>query len=82
MIDSPDFKEKWVYQPIRIKGIIDNEKEVFIQRPINGEKGVEVVTPLYTNINDKGELEGIMVVRGWIPEELKDLKIHWDGNKS
>jgi len=34
---------------------------------------------MYTSVSETGELEGLMVDRGWIKEELKDLKIHWNG---
>eukprot|EP00347_Sterkiella_histriomuscorum_P006546 403352358 len=78
VIKQPDFEDKWLYRPVRIRGILDNEKETFIQRPKSGEKGVEVVTPLYTSVSDQGELQGIMIDRGWIQEQNKDLKIHWN----
>ncbi|CDW84832.1 surfeit locus 1 family protein [Stylonychia lemnae] len=77
-----EFEKIWLYRPVRIKGIIDNEKEIYIQRPQSGEKGVEVVAPLYESVNDKGELQGIMVDRGWIKEQLKDLKIHWNSTEN
>ena len=48
----------------------------------NGEKGVEIITPFYTHLNEKGEEVGILVNRGWVPEDLKDLKYHYTGATS
>ena len=59
--------------------MLDNEQEVLIQRPQDGEKGLEVVTPLYTSADDKG-LKGLFVDRGWLPQDLAGLKAHYEGN--
>jgi len=76
-LDSEEFKQIWLYRPVKIEGVFDHEKEEFVQRTRGGEKGVEIITPFYTNVTNEGELEGLMVHRGWIKEDLKDLKAHW-----
>jgi cytochrome oxidase assembly protein ShyY1 len=63
-------------KPVSIKGFFDNSKELWVEKYKNGDKGVEIVTPFYTHLNDKGEECGIMVNRGWIPHDLKEQKLH------
>lgn len=41
-----------------------------------GEKGVQVVTPLYTHLDKNGKPCAIFVNRGWIPWDLKDSRTH------
>jgi cytochrome oxidase assembly protein ShyY1 len=43
----------------------------------NGEKGVDIITPFLTHVNEKGEECGILVNRGWVPLDFKDLKMHY-----
>ena len=40
------------------------------------------MTPFYTHLNEKGEECGILVNRGWVPQDLKDLKLHHQGISS
>ncbi len=56
-----------------------HENEMRVERIRNGEKGVDIVTPFYTHLNDKGEECGILVNRGWVPVDLKDMKMHNTG---
>ena len=37
------------------------------------------MTPFYTHLNEKGEECGILVNRGWVPDDLKDMKMHYTG---
>ena len=53
-----------------------------INRTVKGERGLEIITPLYTGIDQKtGNLLGIMVNRGRIPLEYKDSGMHYDDEK-
>ena len=38
--------------------------------------------PFYTHLNEKGETCGILVNRGWVPKDLKDMKMHYTGAMS
>lgn len=62
-----------------MRGIFDHEKEIQVEKVRNGEKGVEVITPFYTHLNEKGEECGILINRGWVPLDFKDLKYHYTG---
>ena len=53
---------------------MDHNQEQFIQKWKDGEKGVEVVTPFYTHVDKKGRTCGIMINRGWLPEDLKNYR--------
>jgi cytochrome oxidase assembly protein ShyY1 len=43
---------------------------------VKGERGLEIITPLYTGIDKQGRLTGILVNRGRIPFEYKESKLH------
>lgn len=57
---------------VKLKGFFDHERETPIAKIRDGEKGEEIVTPFLTHINEKGETCGILVNRGWVPEDFKD----------
>jgi len=77
-ISKAEFDEKWLYKPIKVRGLFDHEKETFIQRTRDGDRGYEVLTPLYTKVDKKtGDLHGLMVNRGRIPYEYRDSRMHW-----
>ena len=77
MMDPKEFAREWLYKPITIKGLFDHDKEKLVVRPVAGNQSFEVVTPLFTSIDEKtGNLKGMMVNRGRLPIEYKDLKLH------
>ena len=78
-MSKEEFEKQWIYRPVRVRGVLDNQEEVLIQRPNNGEKGLQVVTPLYTGEKD-GNLKGLFIDRGWLAQDLSNLKAHHDGN--
>lgn len=44
---------------------------------MKGDSALEIITPLYTSIDEKsGNLQGILVNRGRIPYEYKDSGMH------
>jgi len=66
-LSKQEFDEKWMYKPLRIRGIFDHSKETLVSRTRNDDRGYEVVTPLYTSVDARsGELKGIFVNRGRI----------------
>jgi cytochrome oxidase assembly protein ShyY1 len=54
-------------------------KETQVEKIKNGELGVEIITPFYTHINEKGEECAVLVNRGWVPHDFKDMKMHHTG---
>lgn len=77
-----EFEAEYSLKKIKVRGIFDHLREIQVEKTRNGEKGVDVVTPFYTHLNEKGEECGIIVNRGWLPEDLKDLKLHYSGVSS
>lgn len=76
-MDPKEFAKEWLYKPIKMKGLFDHDKEKLVVRPVAGNQSFEVVTPLFTSVDEKtGNLNGIMVNRGRLPIEYKDLKLH------
>lgn len=69
-------------KPVQVTGIFDHTKEIMVDKYYKGEKGVEIITPFYTHLNEKGEECGIMVNRGWVPEDLKLMKMHYNSAMS
>ena len=50
---------------------MDFNKDVHIIKWKDGEKGVDVVTPFYTHLDNEEKTCGILVNRGWLPWDLK-----------
>ena len=75
--DLDSFEEDWSMKQVTVKGIFDHTKEVFVDKYHNGEKGQEVITPFYTHLNQQGEPCGILVNRGFLPQDFKDMKMHY-----
>ena len=66
-------------KPVRVTGYLDYNLEQHVEKYKDGEKGVEVITPFYTHVNKKDEACGILINRGWLPEDLK--KFRYDRNQ-
>jgi cytochrome oxidase assembly protein ShyY1 len=77
-----DFESEYSFKKVKVTGMFDHEKEIQVERLHNGEKGVEIITPFYTHLNEKDQVCGILVNRGWVPEDFKNLKYHYTGVKS
>lgn len=67
---------------VSIKGMFDHTKEVQVEKMYKGEVGMEVITPFYTHLNEKGEECGILVNRGWIPRDFIGAKMHYTSSAS
>ncbi len=52
-------------------------REVKVEKMLKGEKGMDIITPFYTHLNEKGEECGILVNRGWVPLDLHEMKMHY-----
>lgn len=74
-----EFENEYSMKKVKIRGIYDHTKEIQVDKVKNGEKGCDIVTPFYTHLNDKGEECGILINRGWVPEDLRHLKMHYTG---
>ena len=72
--DLTKFESEFSMKPVTIQGYLDYDKEIKVERMVNGEKGCDVITPFYTHLNNKDEACGISVNRGWIPEDLRTLR--------
>jgi cytochrome oxidase assembly protein ShyY1 len=47
-----EFDKEWLYKPVRVTGIFDHDQEIFVQRTMKGEQGYEIVTPLFTGVDE------------------------------
>jgi cytochrome oxidase assembly protein ShyY1 len=73
-----DFENEFSFKKVKVNGIFDFSRENQVEKLRNGEKGVEIITPFYTHVNEKDEPCGILVNRGWVPDDLKYLKMHYN----
>ena len=73
------FENDFSFKKVKVRGIFDHSKEIQVEKVRNGEKGVEIITPFFTHLNENGEECGILVNRGWVPLDFKDLKNHYTG---
>lgn len=76
------FENDWSFKLVQVKGVFDHTKEIRVEKLNKGEKGVDIITPFYTHLNEKGEACAILVNRGWVPLDLKDMKMHYTGQTS
>lgn len=77
--DLDNFENDFSFKKVKVRGIFDHTREIQVEKIRNGEKGVDIVTPFYTHLNEKGEECGILVNRGWVPLDFKDMKMHYTG---
>ena len=72
--DLVDFEKEWSMKPVTLRGVLDIENQFQVEKPKNFEKGCEVVTPFYTHLDKNGKPAGILVSRGWMPDDLRHFK--------
>jgi cytochrome oxidase assembly protein ShyY1 len=65
--DIDQFESDYSFKKVKLRGIFDHSKEIQVEKLRNGEKGVEIITPFYTHLNELGEECGILINRGWVP---------------
>jgi len=48
------FESDYSFKKVKLRGIFDHTKETQVEKLRNGEKGVDIITPFYTHLNEKG----------------------------
>ena len=72
---GPLNEEDHEFLPVKVRGVYDHDHEFhLVNRALNGEAGINVVTPLKL---DNGQT--ILVNRGWVPFEMRDKALRPDG---
>ena len=61
-------------KPVYLYGYFDHEHEQQVRRFKDGELGCDIVTPFYTHLDKNGFPCGVIVNRGWMPDDLKDFR--------
>jgi cytochrome oxidase assembly protein ShyY1 len=46
-----------------------------VEKHKDHEKGVEIITPFFTHLDKNEKACGILVNRGWVPWDLKDIRL-------
>eukprot|EP00347_Sterkiella_histriomuscorum_P024163 403332087 len=77
-----EIENEYSFKKVTVRGMFDFTKEVQVEKDRNGEKGVQIVVPFYTHLNEKGEPCAILVNRGWVPYDLKNYNMHSKGVQS
>lgn len=61
-------------KPVTLKGYLAIDKQVFVEKEKDHERGVDVIAPFYTHLDKNNRPCGVLVNRGWMPWDLKDIK--------
>ena len=67
-------------KPVQVRGVFDHENEIQVEKMRGTEKGAYVVTPFYTHLDAQGKENAILVNRGWVPEDLRQQRLHYYNN--
>lgn len=61
---------EWLYRPVKITGRPLHNKAMLVPRTLEGYTGFDYIVPLVTKENEDGsEQEGILLNKGWLPNE-------------
>ena len=73
--DGPLNEDEHEFTPVRVQGVYDHDNEFhLVNRSLNGEAGINVVTPLKMN-----DGKTVLINRGWVPFEMRDVALRPDG---
>ena len=74
---TPEQIEKeFGFKRVKVRGLMDLEKEVRVETNYKGEKGYQIICPLYTHVNEDKEPCGILVDRGFISSDFEETRTH------
>jgi cytochrome oxidase assembly protein ShyY1 len=51
-VQVDEFENDFSFKKVKVRGVFDHSKEIQVEKMRNGEKGVEVITPFYTHLNE------------------------------
>jgi cytochrome oxidase assembly protein ShyY1 len=71
-LNVKDFNNAFAYRPIELTGQFDHSKQIFVEKVKEGEEGFDVITPFYCYKDENGEIQPVLVNRGWIPYDSKE----------
>jgi hypothetical protein len=75
---SPEqIEDEFGFRRVKVKGILDLENNTYVETTNRGEKGYNVITPLYTHVNEKKEPCGLLVNRGFLPKDFLETREHF-----
>lgn len=72
-----DFENEFNFKKVKVRGIFDFGREFQVDKMKNGEKGADIITPFFTHLNEQEQQCGILVNRGWVPEDLRHQRLHY-----
>lgn len=79
-LNVKDFNNSFAYRPIELTGQFDHSKQIFVEKIKEGEEGFDIVTPFYCYRDEKGEVQPVLVNRGWIPFDSKESHLYLANN--
>lgn len=77
-VSDEDVEKDWNFVPVKIKGQFDFKNERMVLKHRVNERGFEIITPLVTHVNEKGEKCGVLVNRGYISHDLQSTGVNLD----
>jgi len=76
-LNSKELNEKFAWRPIELEGQFDHSNQVLVAKNKDGEEGFDVVTPFYCYRDENGEVQPVLINRGWIPYDQRLGYDHW-----
>ena len=80
--DLAQFEKEYSMKPVTVKGVLDVENQFQVEKSREFEKGCEIVTPFYTHLDKNGKPCGILVSRGWMPDDLRNYRFDTEVDKT
>lgn len=68
-------------KPVTLKGYLDLNKQIEIEKQKDNERGVELVAPFYTHLDKDDRPCGILVNRGWVPRDLREIRLDYETSR-
>lgn len=71
-LNVKELNTEYAYRPIELNGQFDHSKQILVDKIKEGEEGFDVITPFYCYRDEHGEVQPVLVNRGWIPYDAKE----------
>ena len=76
-LNIKELNDKFAWKTIELNGQFDHANEVLVSKIKEGEEGFDVITPFYCYSDENGNVQPVLVNRGWIPYDSRDSYEHW-----
>jgi len=75
-LNSRELNQQFAWRPVELNGQFDHSRQVLVEKIKDGEEGYDVITPFYCYSDENGQVQPVLVNRGWIPYDAADRNDH------